>query len=66
MNADVNGALANKKSWRFFTHKGKPIKPAEVEAILKYARNKGYKTTAELSDSEIEKFLSKPTGEKQC
>jgi hypothetical protein len=60
MNADIEGALENLgKSWRVFEHKGKPMSKKEVETVLKYGLDKGYKTTNELSDDEIDSVLKK-------
>ncbi len=59
MHASVQGALAQiNKSWKAFTHKGKPMTKEQVTKVLIYANNKGYKSTAELSDEEIDKVLS--------
>ena len=59
MHASVQGALAKiNKSWKVFTHKGKPMTKEQVTKVLIYANNKGYKSTAELSDEEIDKVLS--------
>jgi hypothetical protein len=59
MHADIKGSLKNiNKCWRFFEHRGNPMTKIEVLSILKYAISKGYKTTAELSESEIDSLLS--------
>ena len=58
MEADVKGALAQiNKSWKSFTHKGKPMAKEQVRLVLQYAVNKGYKSTSQLSDEEIDKLL---------
>ena len=58
MKASLKGALAQiNRSWRVFEHKGKKMTKAQVRAVLKHGINKGYKTTAELSDKEIETVL---------
>lgn len=58
MHADVRGALAQiNKSWRTFTHKGSPMTKNQVIVVLTYANNKGYKTTAELTDLEIDNLI---------
>lgn len=60
MNADVKGALAQlNKSWSAFTHKGQRMSKNEVKAVLEYAVSKGYKTTAELSDNEVDEIINK-------
>lgn len=59
MNADVKGALAQiNDSWKAFVHNGKPMTKAEVKAVLEYAMTKGYETTAELNDAEVNNILS--------
>ena len=59
MNADVKGALAQlNKSWSAFTHKGERMSKSEVKAVLEYAVSKGYKTTAELSDNEVDQIIN--------
>ena len=58
MDADVKGALAQiNKSWRAFIHKGKPMAKEQVRLVLQYAINKGYKSTSEFSDDEIDNLL---------
>lgn len=59
MNADVIGALTHlEKSWKSFTHKGKPMMKSQVEAVLQYAINKGYQHTGELSDDEVDGIIA--------
>lgn len=58
MNADIQGALNQiNRSWRAFVHNGKPMTKQQVTAVLKYGLKKGYKTTAEFSDEEINEVL---------
>ncbi|WP_198675441.1 hypothetical protein [Pleomorphovibrio marinus] len=58
MHADVNGALAQiNKSWRAFTHKGSPMTKEEVRKVLQYAKDQGYKSTAELSEYEVDRII---------
>lgn len=62
MYADIQGALAQiNKSWKSFTHKGKPMTKEQVTKVLIYANNKGYKSTSELSDDEIDNVLRNAT-----
>ena len=59
MNADTKGALAQiNTSWKAFTHKGQRMSKNEVKSVLEYAVSKGYKTTAELSDDEVDKIIN--------
>lgn len=54
MNADVNGCLANiNKSYKMFSFEGKPMTKDEVKAVLTVAKLKGYKTTDEIPESDI-------------
>jgi hypothetical protein len=58
MYADVNGALAQiNRIWRLFEHNGRQMTKDEVYNVLKYAIQKGYKTTKELTDEEIESIV---------
>ena len=64
MHADIEGALAYiNTSWQAFTHKGKKMTKAQVKAVLEYAQQKGYETTAELSDDEVDAVILKLNGE---
>lgn len=59
MNADVKGALAQiNTSWNAFTHKGQRMSKNQVKAVLEYAVSKGYKTTAELNDNEVDEIIN--------
>lgn len=59
MHADIIGALEQlNKSYRAFEHKGKRMTKEEVKKVLLYAKEKGYKTTAELTDEEVDKVLA--------
>jgi hypothetical protein len=59
MHADIQGSLAQiNKSWRAFIHKGKSMTKKQVTKVLIYANNKGYKSTEELSDNEIDQVLN--------
>lgn len=58
MNADIVGALEQlEKSWKAFEHKGKPMTKEQVREVLVYGIKKGYKTTAELSDQEVDVII---------
>lgn len=60
MNADLEGALNQiNKSWRAFTHRGKPMSKEQVRKVLQYGIFKGYKSTAELSDEEVDMIISR-------
>lgn len=62
MNADVNGALNQiNVSWRAFTHRGKSMTKDEVYKVLKYAQSKGYDSTGQLSDEEVDAVLGLST-----
>jgi hypothetical protein len=59
MNASVNGALAQiNKSWKAFTHRGKPMTKQQVKQVLAHAKNKGYENTGQLSDEEVDMILN--------
>jgi len=58
MYADIAGALQQiNKSWKVFEHRGQRLSKEQVIKILKYGLSKGYKSTSELSDDEIDKIL---------
>ena len=58
MHASIQGALAQiNRSWKAFTNKGKPMTKEQVRKVLIYANNKGYTSTAELTDDEIDKVI---------
>lgn len=58
MHADIKGALSQiDKSWKAFEHKGVPMTKNQVKVVLTYANARGYKTTAELSDEEVDKLI---------
>lgn len=59
MQADIQGALAQiDKSWKAFTHKGIPMTKEQVTKVLIYANNKGYKSTSELTDNEVDEIIN--------
>jgi len=58
MDADIKGALRNlNDSWKAFEHNGRPLSKKQVEGILKYGIFKGYKSTSEFADGEIDGLL---------
>jgi len=60
MNASINGSLNNfEVAWKAFSHNGKPMTKKQVRKVLEYAKAKGYKTTAELTDAEVDNILQK-------
>ncbi len=59
MHADLKGALIQiNKSWRAFKHRGKSMTKIQVKAVLEYGIRKGYKTTNELSDEEVDAIIN--------
>lgn len=59
MHADLKGALAQlNRSYKAFEHRGQKMTKEQVRKVLKYGIDKGYKTTAELKDDEVDKILS--------
>lgn len=60
MHADINGALEQiNTAWSSFEHRGKPMTKPQVKAVLTYAKQVGYKTTAELKDKEVDDIIDK-------
>jgi ribulose bisphosphate carboxylase small subunit len=58
MHADLIGALEQiNRSYKTFTHRGKWLSKEQVIKVLEYGISKGYKTTAEFSDEEVDKVL---------
>ena len=58
MHADIKEALAQiNKSWKAFEHKGVPMTKNQVRVVLTYANGKGYKSTAELSENEVDNLI---------
>lgn len=59
MNASIKGALNQiDKSYRAFEHKGKRMSKSQVKAVLEYGLSKGYTSTSELTDDEVDEVLS--------
>lgn len=58
MHADIKGALAQlDRSWKAFEHRGVPMTKNQVKVVLTYANAKGYKTTAELKEDEVDNLI---------
>jgi hypothetical protein len=59
MHADLKGALEQiNRSYKAFEHRGQKMSKEQVRKVLKYGIDKGYKTTAELKDEEVDKILN--------
>jgi ribulose bisphosphate carboxylase small subunit len=59
MHADLAGALKQlNKSYKAFEHRGKEMTKVQVRKVLEYGLGKGYKTTAELTDEEVDKIIN--------
>ena len=59
MNADIKGALNQlNKSWKAFTHKGKPMTKLQVKKVLEYGLKRGYDHTGQLTDHEVDLILN--------
>lgn len=60
MAADIKGTLAQIDNYyKFFNHKGKPLTKEQVRAVLEYGISKGYETTDQLTDDEVDIILGK-------
>lgn len=58
MKADLKGALLQlNKSYRCFEHKGMPMTKEQVKKVLEYGIKKGYESTDQLSDEEVENII---------
>ena len=58
MHADIKGALAQlNRSWKAFEHRGVPMTKNQVKVVLTYANARGYKTTEELKEEEVDKLI---------
>ncbi len=59
MNADIKGALAQINTcWRCFEHNGEKMTKNQVRKVLEDGIAKGYKTTSEIPDEEIDKIIN--------
>jgi hypothetical protein len=60
MNADIKGSLLYiNRSYKTFTHKGKSMTKEQVKAVLEYGLSKGYASTGQLSNQEVDDVLAK-------
>lgn len=58
MHADLKGALENlNKYYHLFEHKGQGLSKAQVKKVLEYGIKKGYETTAQFTDEEVDNIL---------
>ena len=63
MHANLKGALEQlNKAWSAFRHNGQPLTKREVKALLEYGIRKGYTTTEELTDPEVDEVLRRVRG----
>lgn len=61
MHADLKGALrAINTSWEAFEHNGRPMTKEQVKKVLEYGISKGYETTKDFNENEIDEFLTTP------
>ena len=59
MYADIEGALWQiNKYYRMFEHNGKSLSKTQVKTILEHGLKKGYETTADFKEDEVDKILS--------
>ena len=58
MHADLKGSLrAIENSWKSFENNGKRMTKKQVEFVLKAGIEKGYKTTADFRENEVDELL---------
>lgn len=58
MHTDIKAALLRiDKIWRLFEHRGKRMTKKQVTSVLQYGIKKGYKSTSEISDSEVDNII---------
>jgi hypothetical protein len=59
MKANLKGSLENiNKCWRWFEHNGKSMSKQEVRTVLEYGIQKGYETTDDFKEGEIDNLLN--------
>lgn len=58
MHADLAGSLRQiERSWNTFENDGKPMTRKQVEYVLKAGIAKGYKTTRDFKENEVNELL---------
>lgn len=58
MHADLKGALRQiNTSYKTFSHNGKSLTKQQVETILKAGIAKGYNSTADFKENEVDNIL---------
>ena len=58
MHANLLGALEQiDKYYKAFEHNGRRMSKEQVRKVLQYGISKGYETTAELTDEEVDKII---------
>jgi len=59
MHADLIGALEQiNKAYKAFEHRGQRMSKQQVRKVLVYGINKGYKSTADFTDEEVDTVLN--------
>jgi len=58
MNASIQGALNQlNKSYLAFKHRGESMTKIQVKTVLEYGLKRGYESTNQLSDEEVDNIL---------
>ncbi|WP_438423109.1 hypothetical protein [Aquimarina macrocephali] len=58
MHADIQGALNQiNTSYKAFEHNDKKLTKSQVRKILEYGLSKGYKTTRDFKDEEVDQII---------
>ena len=59
MDANIQGALKQiNKCWRLFEHNGSSMTKRQVKAMLDFGVKKGYISTSEIKDSDIDTIIN--------
>ena len=59
MNASIEGSLKNlSKVYEFFEHNGQSLSKPDVKKVLLFAKNKGYKSTGQITDADFNLALA--------
>ena len=59
MGANIQWAILNfNRVWNLFEHNGRKLTRMEVMALLNYGLSKGYVSTSQLTDEEIDMVLA--------